>query len=218
MNISRIVDAICVIFAVILGLMVIASILSNVREGYEITTGIVCMIFCLLPLLLKYKNLILIPLPLVVLAEITIFFHAYGVLLMHYDLIVLWDTFTHTAASITVALCVFYALLCINNFNKKMMITPATMHIYVFLITMTLSVYWEVFELIADVVTGTSMQYSPWDTIRDLICDIAGAVIIMIYSHHYMKNRDVESFVKKLNLHPRIKKLINPDFDEAGEP
>ena len=54
------------------------------------------------------------------------------------------------------------------------------------------------------------MQYSPWDTIRDLVCDTAGALIVSIYAMWYMKRNSEDSFVDTLKLHPYVTKLILP--------
>lgn len=209
MNSSKIIDIICIIFTINLAIMVIYMLYSGIQDMYAIVTGIIGTIGCTIPLLLKHKNLINIPIPLILAAEIAIFIHTYGVISSNYDMFAIWDIISHTTSSIIVALCVFYALLCINHFDKNMGITSATMHIYVFLITMTLSVYWEVFEIMVDIITGSNMQYGPWDTVRDLCCDIAGAAFIGAYAHYFMKRRNIQSFVEKINLHQSIKNYIS---------
>ena len=95
--------------------------------------------------------------------------------------------------------------------------TPMAFHMFIFLITMSFSVYWEVFEIIADHAWGLTMQYSPWDTVRDLVCDVAGAGIVALYSRIYLITRDSDSFVEALKLHPAIKALIVWDTDKKAE-
>lgn len=210
----KIAEAICIFSSVILLFMVIESIRQS-RDAYQIVTGIVCMFICLIPIVLKHKNIISLPIPLIILAEIAIFFHAYGVILGSYYVIPHYDIFAHILASTAIAICSFYSLLCVSHFNKSMKINPKIMYVYVFLIAMTFSVYWEVFEWGADVLTGSNMQHSPWDTFTDLLCDVAGITIVTIYAHFYMKMRDVESFIKKLKIHPRISKVISNDKNDT---
>jgi hypothetical protein len=80
-------------------------------------------------------------------------------------------------------------------------------------------VYWEVFELVVDMIWSTNMQYSPWDTVRDMVCNTAGSVWIISFSTLYLRARTGPEFVDRLELHPSLRALIvrsrAPPVDEA---
>ena len=210
MDKGKLSDGICILASIILIIMSIISISQAQRMSYEVNTGFFCAFFCLVPLILRRMKWVTLPLPFVLLIEVAIFLHAYGVLLLRYDFIPYWDTVTHTISSVTVALCVFYTLMVVNGFDPDTRFTSKSIPLFIFLIMFTFSAYWEVFELIVDEVSGTNMQYSPWDTIRDLVCDTAGALIVSIYAMWYMKRNSEDSFVDTLKLHPYVTKLILP--------
>ena len=112
-------DAICVAAFVALIAMSLKSYYVTDRLKYQLYTGLFSATMCLLPLALRRLKLVLLPFPLLILVELSIFLHGYGVLLMQYDDIAWYDSITHTLSSITVGICVFYALLGINSSDKK---------------------------------------------------------------------------------------------------
>ena len=193
--------------AVLLGISVMIFMESQ-QFNYQVNTGLVCAIFCLLPFLLRHMKLITLPSPLVLMIEASIFLHAYGVLFLQYDSIVVWDTLTHTVSSVTVAFCVLFTLMMVSVYDHRVSITPFWMAFFVFIVMMTMGVYWEVFELVVDELTGTTMQYSPWDTVRDLACDALGGLLVSIYAYFYLQKHNGEELVRSLELHPRLQRFI----------
>ncbi len=186
-----------------------AIIFLDVRHfNYQVNTGLVCAVFCLLPFVLRHLNLITLPSPLVLIIEASIFLHAYGVLFLQYDSIVVWDTVTHTVSSVTVAFCVLFTLMMVTTYDHRVSITPFWMGFFVFIVMMTMGVYWEVFELVVDELTGTTMQYSPWDTVRDLSCDALGGLLVSLYAYFYLRRHTGEEMVSSLELHPRLQMFI----------
>lgn len=206
MNTGKISDLICVIACAVLIIMSIISIVEAQHASYEINTGLFCAVMCLLPLIFRRLKLFELPLTLVVMIEIAIFLHAYGVLLMEYDEIKVWDTVTHSVSSITVALCAFYALMAVSVFDP-MINLKKWMPLFIFIIVVAFGAYWESFEFAVDNLWGTNMQYSPWDTYRDLLCDVAGGLVVAVYSYLYLRTRSEKDFIEKLNIHPTLRRL-----------
>ena len=202
-------DLVSFLAAAVISLVTFVLFLETNQFNYQVNTGLLCAVFCLLPFFMRRFNLIVLPASLVLMIVASIFLHAYGVLLLQYDAIVYWDTVTHTTSSLTVALCVFFTLLMISTYDPRMNITPSSMIFFVFIITMAMGVYWEVLEITADELVGTNMQYSPWDTIRDLTCDFIGGLTISVYAYFYMKNHGGEDLVESLKIHPRLKSFMH---------
>jgi len=211
-------DLVCMFAAAILLLMTILSAVGTDRTAYKLWTGILCALFCLIPMLFRHAGVMKLPLAFIVLIEVAIFAHAYGVLLMRYDDIVWYDTVTHTFSTIAVGLCVFYALMAVQIFDRKTRFGPRWIPLLVALIVMTFSIYWEVLELVVDTLTGINMQYSPWDTIRDMVCNSAAALIVTVSARFYLKSHTCEGFIESLELHPSLKRFISRRPKKEGQP
>lgn len=210
MNDIKVQNIVCIIASLILlGMTIVSAVTSSGRLTYEIVTGLFCALFCLVPILLRRLKLITLPTAFIIMAEIAVFLHAYGVLLMRYDFVPMWDTVTHTISSAVVAMIVFYGVQYIEMHDSEMHATPKMIHVYIFLITMTFSVIWEVFEIFSDAAFGIHMQYSPFDTIRDFTCDAAGAAIVILFSHFSLKKHDIAETVNAMHIHPMFERYVS---------
>ncbi|NLL94243.1 MAG: hypothetical protein GX224_00545 [Thermoplasmatales archaeon] len=194
-------------FLVLIAMSVIAYV-EDVRLNYQVNTGLFSAFFCLLPMLLKRARLITFPLPLVLMIEASIFLHGYGVLLLKYDYIMAWDTVTHTISSVTIAICIFVVLLIVNEVNEDVEMTPGFLAVATVVIMMAFGAVWEVFELFADSMWGLNMQYSPWDTVRDLASDLAGSVAVAVPAYFYVKKHGYDGIVERLRLSPKLARLV----------
>jgi len=200
-------DAVCIVAAAILLIMTAMSILEAERASYEVNTGLFCAVMCLVPMIFRRLKIMSLPFALVIIIEIAIFLHAYGVLLMRYDDVKVWDTVTHSVSSVTVSLCSFYALMSVSTFDPRIKISRRVMPIFVFMVAVAFGAYWESFEFAVDELFGTNMQYSPWDTFRDLSCDIFGALVVSIYSYIYLGYKNEKDFVESLRIHPFLTRV-----------
>ncbi|MCL2032308.1 MAG: hypothetical protein FWG96_03445 [Methanomassiliicoccaceae archaeon] len=200
-------DLVCVIASGILLAMTAAAILQAQRASYEVNTGFFCAFMCLVPLIFRRAKILELPLTLVIMTEIAIFLHAYGVLLMRYDDVQVWDTVTHSISSITVSLCAFYTLMAVSVIDPMIKITRKWMPMLIVLVVIAFGAYWESFEFAVDELFGTNMQYSPWDTLRDLLCDVFGGTVVAVYSFFYLKNRSQKDFIEALKIHPKLRKI-----------
>ncbi|HKM14145.1 MAG TPA: hypothetical protein VJY42_04460 [Candidatus Methanomethylophilaceae archaeon] len=197
-------DIVCITAFLILTAMTVGSYFNDERMGYQIFTGIFTALFCLVPLLFRRKNIMTLPLLLVIMIELAIFLHGYGVLLLQYDNLAWYDSVTHTTSSVVAGLCVFYALLVVDRSDDKIFFGRNGISIFIVLIMMALSVYWEVFELIVDVLTGTSMQYSPFDTMRDMMSNLLGGILVALYVRWFLGKYPTYDVEKEFNIHPKL--------------
>lgn len=206
-------DAVCIVACFVMLGMSIYSFFEMNKVSYEINTGLFCGVACLFPLVLKHMHIMRLSVAFNLMITVAIFIHANGVLMMTYDTLVYYDTLTHTVASITVAMCVFYTLMCYHVFTDgKVDFAGKFMSITITLIMLGFSVYWEVFEFIVDMVWGSGMQYSPFDTIRDTICNTLGSVIVTVCASRYLRKHTPEEIVASFNLHPRLTRFISDPF------
>lgn len=197
-------DLVCISAFLVLTAMTVGSHLNDERMGYQIYTGIFTALFCLVPLVFRRKKVMTLPLLLVIMIELAIFLHGYGVLLLQYDNLTWYDSLTHTTSSVVAGLCVFYALLVVNRSDGKISFGRNGISIFIVLIMMTLSVYWEVFELVVDVLTGTNMQYSPFDTMRDMMSNLIGGIFVALYVRWFLGKYPDYDAEKEFNIHPKL--------------
>ena len=205
---QRTVDIICAAAAAVLVVMSVLSILESSRHLYEFFTGIVCAFFCLLPSIFARKHIMTLPVWFVVFMEIAIFLHAYGVLLMQYDMQRYYDTVTHTFSSFTISLCVIMTLFTLPRYNRKINFSVGFTTVFIFLIMMSFGAYWEVLEYFVDQVTGTGMQYSPFDTVRDMFSNALGSMLGSLFIYIYMRNKSIDEFIDSINVSPKLRKFL----------
>lgn len=197
-------DLVCISAFLVLTAMTVGSHLNDERMGYQIYTGIFTALFCLVPLVFRRKKVMTLPLLLVIMIELAIFLHGYGVLLLQYDNLTWYDSLTHTTSSVVAGLCVFYALLVVNRSDGKISFGRNGISIFIVLIMMTLSVYWEVFELVVDVLTGTNMQYSPFDTMRDMMSNLIGGIFVALYVRWFLGKYPDYDVEEAFDIHPKL--------------
>ena len=76
------------------------------------------------------------------------------------------------------------------------------------LIMLTFSIYWEVFELFVDLFTGTRMQYSPFDTMRDMISNTVGGFVASLYARYFLDRNPDYDLLEEFGLHPKVRKIL----------
>ena len=205
---QRALDIICLVAAAILVVMSILSIMENVRHLYELFTGLVCAFFCLLPTIFARRHIMSLPLWFAFFMEVAIFLHAYGVLLMSYDLQKYYDTITHTFSSFVISLCVIMTLFTLQRYNERLKFTVGFTTVFIFLIMMAFGTYWEVLEYVVDQITGTGMQYSPFDTVRDMFSNALGSMLGSLFIYIYMRRWSIEEFIDSINVNKKLRKFL----------
>ena len=140
--------------------------------------------------------------------EVAIFFHAYGVLLMSYDLQKYYDTITHTFSSFVISLCVIMTLFTLQRYNERIKFTVGFTTVFIFLIMMAFGTYWEVLEYVVDQITGTGMQYSPFDTVRDMFSNALGSMLGSLFIYIYMRRWSIEEFIDSINVNKKLRKFL----------
>ena len=208
-------DILCVVACITILAMSAASYMDTSRMGYQVNTGVFCGIFVLLPIFLKYFHVVRLPTVFVVAIMVAVALHAYGVLLLSYDKLPYYDTITHFLSSTVVAMCVYYTLMCYNAYGGGgCRFEGKGLPIAIALIMLGFSEYWEVFELVVDVTTGTNMQYSPFDTLRDMLCNTFGTLTVAAITGYYMRDKTSKQVADAFSIHPKLKAFINDPFRE----
>ncbi len=171
------------LFALIMGIVTMVLGIHTLEVDHHsatrcIVTSLLCFVLCIL----KVLRIVHLPGPLTMLISIAVSLHGIGLITGAYDDIVIYDTITHSISSAVVAIIVFYALIIFQYYgNERINFTGTGLAVLSGLIAMTFSVYWEVFEYVADVITSSMTQYSPYDTIMDIVCDGVGVTFASLW-------------------------------------
>ncbi len=200
------------IFAVIVGAVLIILGAKNLASGDRTAfTPILFGLACFIPIILKVLNVIDLPAPLIVFIVLSLGFHSIGLALGLYTIAGSdYDTLTHTVSSMTMGIIVFYAMMIVEYYSgSRISFSGKGLAIFTCFIALTFSVYWEVIEYLSDVFTSSTAQYSPYDTLGDLVCDTIGTVLASIWVGFYMRKRTIPMVIEAFQLSPRITALVS---------
>ena len=190
------------VISMVVGIAIIAmAFLSPDILDHNVRVTVICGIICFIPFVIRQTGAFTIPAFLNVLIIASAFLHAFGLAVNIYVLGGSYDTITHTLSSMTVSICIFLVLACFQYYAKGA----------VTLLGMTFSVYWEVIEYSSDVLTGSVTQYSPYDTLTDLVCDFTGTLLASVFVGFYMSRRSPKDLIESFELNQKIKDLAFAD-------
>jgi uncharacterized membrane protein YjdF len=199
----------CVAVFIAMLVLCLHAYFNGFCHDYERNTGVFCSFICLLPVAFKRLGLLTLPAPFTILILIAIALHAFGVLYFSYDELYFYDNITHSLSSAVVTACVFLTMLCYHVMSSKVDFAGRSLAISVALIMVGFSVYWELLEYAVDTITGINMQYSPMDTMRDMICNTLASLVASVLLHRYAEHHTPEAVVQSLNLHPALRRFIS---------
>ena len=207
------------IISMVLGVIVISmAFLSPDILEHNIRITVICGIICFIPFVIRCTGAFTVPLFLNVLILASAFFHAFGLAVNIYALGGFYDTITHTLSSMTVSICIFMVLACFQHYAKGAVnFSGRGLALFTALLGMTFSVYWEVIEYCSDILTGSVTQYSPYDTLTDLVCDFIGNVLASVFVGIYMTYRSPADLVESFEVHPKIRYLAFTDRKGKAE-
>ena len=196
------VDVICMLFGVILfGLAV--------WKGYFGLDVVFCGVVCFVPTILKFAKVVTFPAPMAFMIMAAAWFHCLGLIMGYYDTYANFDTVSHTLSSAVIAVLVFYVLVCVEYFSKGTInFAGRGLSIMTAVIALTFSVYWEVLEYGSDVFTGSKTQYSPYDTLTDLVCDSIGTFLGSAWAGAWMGRRSAKEVIDQFNFNDRIRSVL----------
>lgn len=204
---SRFALVIGIVFALAMAVVAFIGYFLEGSEKYELYTGLACAAMAMMPYILARYGIIHMPVWLSFIVELALFFHAFGVMMFSYDFLKYYDTFTHTLSSFVTFQFVMIALLCLGYYGKDRFAIPFVV-ILTILVMMSFGNYWESFEYVMDVTNGLHMQYSPFDTFRDMIANSFGAILGTAFAMWIYRGKDREDIVSQFGIHPYMVALL----------
>ena len=207
------------VLSVFLGIALMAiSIIATGSVSRTFFTSFFCGAVCLVPYLLRRARVIELPAMLTFVIALASALHGIGLVTDAYTTLSYYDTITHTLSSTVIGLLVFYALICVQHYaGGRVNFTGRGLALFTALITLTFSVYWEVMEFSSDELTGSMTQYSPYDTLTDLVCDSVGTFIASIWAGFTMRGRTIADAVEELNINEKLRRTATGDAGDSDE-
>jgi len=164
--------------------------------------GVVVM---MLPGILERKLRVVIPSGMLVAFAVFLFCGVYlGEVHYFYYKVPHWDTMLHTFSGFALG-AVGFSLINILNKSEStpLSLSPAFAAVFAFCFAITIGVIWEIYEFTVDTLAGLNMQKymlesgemligraALADTMKDLIVDALGALVISVVGYVSMKNKE----------------------------
>lgn len=127
-----------------------------------------------------------------------------------YERIWWWDLALHGLAALTIGV-IGFLLIYVFYMTNRIQLRPTWMATITFALAVSVGTMWEIFEYLADLSLGLSMQKSGLDdTMTDLMINAAGAALAAFMGYFYVRDED-SLFARRVihawekRRHPRIR-------------
>lgn len=194
------------VVTVVMGVaMLVMCAMAADSGSHNVLTGVFSGVVCFVPAVLRRLRIMSLPGMISFLIALAPFLHAMGLFTGAYDDLAQYDTVTHTLSSTVMGIIIFYFLTVVQYLaGGRVNFTGRSLAIFTALIALTFSVYWEVLEHASDMIMGSMAQYSPYDTLTDLVCDSLGTFIASAWAGAYMRGRTAVDAIEDLEISPRL--------------
>lgn len=174
------------------------ALLSREWQLAATTSGV--LVVTLLPTVARRAANVIIPAELEALTVVILFSSLFlGELLGFYEKFAWWDLAVHSVAGFLMAIFGFLLVHVLNEMvDIDLHLKPGFVALFAFSFSMTLGVFWEIFEFLMDNILGINMQKSGLvDTMWDLIVNAGGALVISGLGYVYLKTVGKETFLEQ---------------------
>lgn len=182
----------------------------GVHLDYYLYPAITCLVSALLlalPILLRWKRVVTLPVWFISLIFLALFLHCIGVVERFYDDLFWWDNLTHFLSSMLVSAMAFMAIYLIDWYVEEIYIPAKVMPFIIIAVGCSFGVLWEIMEWSADLILGTGMQYSLDDTIQDLLMDLLGALTMGVMGWMFLHHRSPGELAQELGVENQFARL-----------
>ncbi len=173
----------------VLLLLVGFGVIAN--QPKAITNGLIALAVTFVPALLERNYRVLVDPWLGLWLTAAVFLHTLGSA-GAYTLVTWWDHLTHALSASLVAGTGYTVTRAIDLHTEEIVIPKRFAFVYILVIVLAFGVIWELFEFGLDLLsaaTGLTMplaQHGLDDTVRDLMFNAAGALLIALFGQAYL--------------------------------
>jgi len=149
-----------------------------------------------LPSIFRRDLKIVLPVELNLWIVTTLFLHVLGSFSGFYDNTPGWDHLTHAMSASLIATFGFILVVSVDKYAESIYIPQIFLVLLIVMFTMAVGVIWEIMEYLIDSATGSHLQYSLDDTMRDLLFDTIGGTIVAFGGAYYLSHTTLDHFVE----------------------
>lgn len=149
-----------------------------------------------LPSIFRRDLKIVLPVELNLWIVTTLFLHVLGSFSGFYDNTPGWDHLTHAMSASLIATFGFILVVSVDKYAESIYIPQIFLVLLIVMFTMAVGVIWEITEYLIDSATGSHLQYSLDDTMRDLLFDTIGGTIVAFGGAYYLSHTTLDHFVE----------------------
>ena len=179
---------------IVQALLVVGLCLFIYRRDWEnIFLTVIVMLLTLLPAFISRRRRVIIPPEFQFFAVFFVFLSLYlGSAFDFYYKFWWWDVVLHTSSGFLLGIVGFIMLFVLNQTDQLPQgIKPSFLCFFGITFAVTLGVIWEIFEFAVDrlwpVINMQSNETGVVDTMKDLIVDTVGAVVVAVMAYAYLK-------------------------------
>lgn len=181
--------------------MVILLIIAAWRRDWVyVVACVISLMISFIPTILKRDYNITLPWELDLMIASALFLHIGGGVLSAYYLIPGYDHLTHFVSSVLVSFLAFVVIYILDEYWDGLHMDIYAMAFVVVIFTMAMGVVWEFLEWSIDLVFGTREQWGLQDTMRDLLVDTIGGIIMAFGGVKLIKSGKLKEMLKDFGL------------------
>lgn len=177
---------------------IVALAVSGIISGETtyVPAALVAFLISELPSLIRRDLKIVLPVELNFWIVLALFVHVLGSFSGFYDNLPGWDHLTHAMSASLIAALGFILVVSIDKYAESIYLPQAFLALLIVMLTMAVGVIWELMEYMIDVLTGSHLQYSLDDTMKDLVFDAIGGLLVASGGTYYLSHTTVDHFVE----------------------
>jgi len=170
------------------------------HEYTYIPAALVAIFISILPSLIRRDLNLVLPVELNFWIVLALFVHLVGSFSGFYDNLPGWDHLTHAMSASLVAALGFVVVTAVDKYADSIYLPPAFLALFIIMFTMAIGVVWELIEYLMDEFAGSYLQYSLTDTMRDLLFDTIGGLLVASVGSWYLTHTSIDHFVDTLQV------------------
>ncbi len=181
------------------------------REYTYIPAALIAVFISTLPSVIRRDLNLVLPVELNFWIVLALFVHIVGSFSGFYDNLPGWDHLTHAMSASLVAALGFVVVTAVDKYADSIYLPPAFIALFIIMFTMAIGVIWELTEYLVDELTGNHLQYSLTDTMRDLLFDTIGGLLVASVGSFYLTHTSIDHFVDTLQVDKakeRVKEVL----------
>lgn len=197
---SRFYNRISIVFSLLLKFLLILMLFITIltQNWSWVLFGTIMVIISLIPLFYKFYFKINVPWIIDYLITIALIFHIGDGIFFVTDIFPIYNKFTHFFSSAVVGLIVLIALYIIDECSDEINFSTYRLLFDVLVVTISFGVLWEFMEWTFDTSFGFNTQLGLQDTMKDLLADSLGALLVMFFGYYLVKKSKLKDMTKDI--------------------